>query len=133
MIDESDEKIPYSPADNLMDILPADFPLSRSLGAVSGAQPKILVTKYQGRFYNSECTPPELVARWKFCEDLACQLSKKSFYSKNGKRAHMSEVEILEQYFPRLIATRWTSEEEAKWVIRRVAELLSWNVPQSAR
>lgn len=133
MIDEFYEKIRYHPADNGTDILPADFPSSPSLGAVSGAQPKIIATNYQGRYYNSGCTPPELVARWKICEDLACQITKKSLESKAGKRAHMVEVKILEQYLPRLIAARWTSESEAKWVIRRTAQLLGWEVPQSAK
>jgi hypothetical protein len=44
----------------------------------------------------------------------------------------MSEVAILEQYLPRLIRTGWTSEAEARWVIRRVAQLLEWRFPAAA-
>lgn len=113
------------------EIMPSDFPGSPSLGAISGAHNKILATQYQGQYYSPGCTPPELLDRWKICEDLACQISKKSLESKAGKRSHMPEVEILAQYFLRLVATRWTSEPEAKWVIRRVATLVAWDAPPS--
>ncbi len=113
-------------------IVPKDFPRPQHHGALPGAQPKLLMTKYNGRFYVPGCTPPELLERWEICENLAQQLVVTSRESKVGKRAHMTEVEILHQYLPRLIETKWTSESEAKWVMRRVAELLSWPVPESA-
>ncbi len=50
---------------------PADFPRHVHLGAVPGAQPKLLMTQYLGRFYVPGCTPPELLERWSICEDLA--------------------------------------------------------------
>lgn len=114
------------------DALPVDFPRPANLSAVSGAAVKFSMNQYRGRFYSPGCSPPELMERWDVCEDLAQQLHVKSLESKSGKRAHMSEIEILEQYLPRLIATGWTSEPEAKWVIRRTAELLAWPVPLSA-
>jgi hypothetical protein len=112
--------------------VPPDFPRPAHYGAVPGLQPKLLVTQYKGRFYMPGCTPPEIVLRWDVCEDLARQLSAKSVESKAGKRRHMSELEILGQYLSRLIATRWTSEEEARWVIRRAATMLGWPIPPEA-
>lgn len=112
--------------------VPADFPPPHYPGAVGGAQPKLLMTRYNGRLYASGCTPPEIFRRWDVCEDLAKQLSVKSLESKAGKRSHMSELDILAQYLPRLIATGWTSEAEARWVIRRVAAMLHWPVPAEA-
>lgn len=90
------------------------------------------MTQFKGRFYVPGCTPPELFQRWDVCEDLANQLSAKSVESKAGKRSHMSELEILDQYLPRLIATKWTSGEEARWIIRRAAAMLGWPVPPAA-
>lgn len=113
--------------------VPVDFPRPAHRGAVPGVQPKMLMTQYKGRFYVPGCTPPELFQRWDVCEDLAKQLSAKSLESQAGKRSNMSEVEILDQYLPRLIATRWTTEEEARWVIRRAAALLGWPVPPAAQ
>lgn len=112
--------------------LPSDFPRPTNLSAVSGAQPKFSMNRYQGRFYSPGCSPPELLERWNNCEDLAQQLSVTSLESKAGKRSHMSETEILDQYLLRLIATKWTSEAEAQWVIRRTAELVGWDAPPSA-
>lgn len=112
--------------------VPRDFPKPEYHGAVPGAQPKLLMTKWNGHFYVPGQTPPELYERWDICEDLARQLSGSSVESKNGKRSHMTEVEILAQYLPRLIQTRWTSESEARWVIRRAAEMLGWPCPPDA-
>jgi hypothetical protein len=113
-------------------VIPDDFPCVAHAGAVPGAQPKLLMSEYKGRFYSPGCTPPEVYRRWEICQDLASQLAQKSVESKAGKRAHMLEVDILAQYLPRLIAQHWTSEREARWVIRRVAQMLEWPVPQAA-
>lgn len=115
--------------DTLYVTVPSDFPRPVHLGSLPGAQPKLLMTKYEGRFYTPGSSPPELFEAWRLCEDLASQLAEKSLESKRGKRSHMSEVEILEQYLHRLIKTRWTTVPEARWTIRRVAALLEWPTP----
>lgn len=119
--------------DTKFEQVPVDFPRPLHHGAVSGAHPKLLMTSYNGRFYSPGCTPPELYRRWDACEDLARQLAEKSLESKAGKRSHMSQIDILDQYLPRLIATKWHSEPEARWVIRRAAAMLDWPVPHAAQ
>lgn len=111
--------------------MPSDFPHPVAFGAVPGSQPKLLVTSYQGKFYSPGCSPPELYDRWQTCEEIAQALSIKSRESKAGKRSHLSEVAILEQYLLRLVENYWTSEAEARWVIRRVAQLLDWPSPST--
>lgn len=108
--------------------VPNDFPKPVYMGAVGGAQPKLLAVLYEGRFYEPGATPPEVYERWLMCKDLAEQLIEKSVLSKSGKRAHMSESEILEQYYTRLLATNWTSKEEARWIIKEVAAELNWQI-----
>jgi len=110
-------------------VVPSDFPHPAHAGAVAGAQPKLLLVEYEGQYYSPGCTPPDLLQRWEVCEDLARQFAAKSLEAKAGKRAHMSELEILEQYLSRLLTTKWVSNEEASWVIRRAAEILSWPAP----
>jgi len=112
--------------------VPANFPRPDFSGAVSGFQDKLLLTSYNGKYYEVGCSPPEMYDRWSQCEHLAKHLYNKSLESKAGKRSHMTEVEILDQYLPRLIATRWTTEPEARWTIRRAAELLGWPAPPAA-
>lgn len=41
----------------------------------------------------------------------------------------MLEVDILQQYFERLLATGWVSNDEGRWVIRRTADLINWPAP----
>ncbi|OWW18184.1 hypothetical protein AYR66_01815 [Noviherbaspirillum denitrificans] len=112
--------------------VPADFPRSVVHGAVAGETAKVRLVEYAGRYYEEGCTPPEIVTRWDGCEDLARQIAEKALASKHGKRKEMTEVAILEQYLPRLIATGWVSEAEARWVIRRVAAILNWPRPPTA-
>lgn len=113
--------------------VPADFPRPVHMGALPGAQPKLLMVMYGGRYYSPGCTPPELWERWVICEDLAQQFCRKSLDSKVGKRAHMSESEILDQYMERLLKTGWRSDAEMRWVIRRAAELAHWPIPPAAQ
>jgi hypothetical protein len=115
-----------------LDGVPADFPLPVRGTAISGAQPKLALVEHEGKFYSPGCTPPEIRARWAYCEDLAQQFAEKAAESKSGKRAHLSEQDVLDQYLPRLVATGWTSEPEARFVIRRAAAILQWPVPPAA-
>ena len=39
----------------------------------------------------------------------------------------MTEGEILEQYYTRLVETEWTSVNEARWIIRKAAQTIGWN------
>lgn len=112
--------------------VPDEFPRTERHGAVSGAGPKLLMSEYNGKLYKLGCSPPEVFERWQICEHLATQLAARSISSKRGKRSHMSEVEILGQYLPRLVAQDWTSEAEARWVIRRAAQILGWPAPPSS-
>jgi hypothetical protein len=112
--------------------IPADFPRPRVHAAVAGHQPKLALVNCNGRFYAPGGTPSELLSRWDICEDLAQQFAVKSRECKAGKRSHMSEVEILDQYCVRAMKMRWGSDDEMRWVIRRAAALLDWPVPASA-
>lgn len=112
--------------------VPADFPRPAVHSAVAGYQPKLALAAYRGRFYSPGGTPPEIFRRWQVCEGLAEQFVAKSRESKAGKRMHMSEEAILEQYCRRSMTMGWGSKDEMRWVFRRVAGLLTWPVPPSA-
>lgn len=112
--------------------IPDDFPRPVHAGAVGGFQDKLLLVKYDGKFYAPGCTPPQLHQRWDVCEDLARQFVDKCRETKAGKRAGMSEIEILEQYLQRSLKMGWGSPEEMQWVFRRTASILGWPVPPLA-
>ena len=120
---------------NQIDLLiPSDFPQSDSIvGAVSGAAPKVLLVKDGDRFWEPGRSPAECYQRWLLCEDLAVQLTETARISKAGKRAHMDEVDILDQYLLRLMEKNWASPAECRWIVRRAAMLLSWPVPVVAQ
>lgn len=114
--------------------VPSDFPRHKHVGVVSGTQPKLLLSRHGDKFYSPGTSPRERYERWRRCEDIAEHLRVKSLESLAGKRSHMTPREILEQYLVRLLATGWVSAPEARWTIRRSAELLGgWPVPLDAQ
>ncbi len=112
--------------------VPDDFPHPKHLGAVPGAQPKLLAVVYEGRYYSPGCTPPELHERWQHSLQYVPQFVTSCIETKAGKRKNMSEADILDQYLVRLIETGWVSADEARWVIRETAKLLCWPAPEAA-
>ena len=112
--------------------VPADFPQPAVYSSVAGLQPKLALATYEGRFYRPGGTPPELYKRWDICEDLAQQFVMKVAESKAGKRAHILEVDILDQYCLRAMKMGWGSNDEMRWVFRRVSAILGCPVPPSA-
>jgi len=135
-VSDKANELPDASAEEVLEKLgqvPTDFPRTAIPGAVPGMTPKLLLVRFAGRCYLPGCSPPEIVQAYEVCMDLAQQLAVKAVESKAGKRSHMSEEAILDQYLPRLIATRWVSELEARWVLRRVAALLNWPVPPAAK
>lgn len=111
-------------------LIPEDFPRAVHHGAVPGSQMKLLVVKFDDKFYAPGETPPERYERWQNCEDLAQHFVIKSMETKAGKRAHMAEVDILDQYLERLLLTGWMSEEDTMWAVKRTAQILHWPAPQ---
>lgn len=117
---------------NAIDIVPDDFPRPEMASGLAGAQPKISAVMFEGKFYVPGGTPPERLASWEGCEDLAKQFAEKCRRNEKGKYEHLSRTEILAQYCDRLLQTDFGSAAEMRWVIRRTAELLSWPVPPNA-
>lgn len=112
--------------------VPDDFPGSPGASSLSGAQPKIDLVSFAGRFYSPGNTPLDRFVRWETCEDFARRLSVPARESKFGKRSHMSEESILAQYLPRITAMGWASEDECRWIVRRMAAILGWPIPPVA-
>ena len=113
--------------------VPKDFPLPVYAGAVAGTQPKLLLVRYEdGTYGEPGRSPREIHHNWKYCEEVIEHLRVKSLESAAGKRAHMTQEAILDQYLTRLLATGWMSDAEARWTLRKVAERLGWPTPPGA-
>lgn len=113
--------------------VPADFPHEGRYESLAGSVPKLAMVTYKGKYYLPGDSPPERYSRWDMCEDLAQKFHEKCLETKAGKRAHMSEIDILQQYLDRLLKTGWGSDAEMRWVIARTAQLLGWPTPKSVK
>jgi hypothetical protein len=111
--------------------LPPDFPRAVSTGTVPGTQPKILVVQYKGIFYPAGATPPELYERWRDCEEIAQDLAFEAKRDKADNLTRRSESEMLQRYL-HILSKSWMTLNEAKWIVRRMGEILNWSVPTSA-
>lgn len=121
--------VPKSP---LQPEIPFDFPQPEHMGALPGAQPKLLAVMFEGKFYIPGCTPPELLERVAVCNNLIDRIMARIKEVHEGETADDSRNEILKAYLVRLNAANWTSSAEARWIIRKVAEQLRWKAPEEA-
>ena len=116
--------------------VPADYPYHQTHGAVSGYQPKrLLTTSSEGTFYSLGNAPHERWHDWNYSAALASAMVKKCLESKSGKRAYMTEAEIILQYYLRAVKAngRYGTEEQLKWTFTQVARTLDWPLPEVCR
>jgi hypothetical protein len=110
--------------------VPDDFPREAKLGAVAGAQPKLLVRKIDG-LYQSGLTEDELWVRYDACEDLANQLS--AYVSRKiatgGLPPDVAMSRAEKGMRLKIAAGKWHfSQLEMAWIMKRTQRLLL-NVP----
>ncbi len=73
-------------------------------------------------------TQEVVLARYEQCEDMACVLTE--FAQALAFKENFAEAEILTRCHQGLLADAWNfSENEARWVTFRLAELLGWEPP----
>ena len=105
---------------------PPDFPREPELGSVSGAQPKLLLTKVGDRFLTG-FTEDEVHRRWLVCEDLVQQI-----VAKTGKRMREGRINDLNDYVNKLqvwleaqVWEGWSvTSAEAWWMRDRTQKLV---------
>lgn len=69
-----------------------------------------------------------VIARYEQCEDMATVLTEHA--QTLAFKENFTEAEVLARCHEGLVAAPSDfSEKEADWVVRRLAELLDWNIP----
>lgn len=110
--------------------IPADFPSNSYQSSLAGAQPKIAMVEVDGKYYAEGNTPDQQLERYLMCEDLAEQ---GSVYCKRkideGVVADGSAA--LLRMYAGLQSKDWCTPEQVRWIVRRVAALNVWPVPDS--
>lgn len=97
----------------------ADFPRP-CCGSISGAQKKIIVRKFDGRFVDG-MTDEELWGRYDACRDLVMKLTERA-KAKRGQYAELSLREFLRRFRVGVVKKGWDlAPEELDWVMRRVS------------
>lgn len=106
----------------LVDV-PDDFPRSRHLYSVGGAQPKLLLRQVQGR-YREGWTNSELIERFDVCRRFAEYLTP--YCSEKLDELSGTTVEnLLPTVRTRIVNKRWGySEAELDWILGQVKATL---------
>ena len=108
--------------------IPDDFPRQGPLGAVSGAQAKLVARKIDGRFISGP-TEEELYARFDNCADLVEQLAS---YAQRKMTAMpgIAVNELLLRIRRGAENKGWdVSSQEMDWIFDKVADKLGRTIP----
>lgn len=105
--------------------VPNDFPWP-----TVPADGKCEMVEFQGVHYPAGSSPPELWVRWDTCDNLVMLLQWQCQNTKQGKSADLPEAEVLRQEYEWNQHFQWCSPEELKWIFRRVAQNLNWDLPE---
>lgn len=103
--------------------VPDDFPRSVAMGAVPGAQPKLLVRELAGRFVVEGATDLEVQGRYEVCEDLVQQLVRYTA-RKRAERPDWTLAQLREKVAASVLrkAFGWgLSPAEVQWIVSRLA------------
>ena len=103
--------------------IPKDFPRGGPLGAVPGAQPKLLVRQQAGRFVSTGPTESDVQGRYEVCDDLVQQLARYAARTQ-AERPDWTPAQVREKVAAsvRRKAFGWgLSPSEAEWIVRRLS------------
>lgn len=122
-----------SPDSPVSDQVPQDYPSADMItSAASGTRSTRSTVQFEGFFFEDGLSPLDRSFRWSEFERLARIFVEKCRRNEKGKYAHLTHPEILVQYLERAIKLGWQTPPECRWMIRRTAKLLDWEVPASA-
>lgn len=109
--------------------LPDDFPREGPIGAVSGAQPKLVARALDGK-YVVGWTEQELLGRHDYCEDLVQQLVAYCLRKaqENPDWSHEFNFDRMARGLVQKVqAGKWdVTPDELAWMTGRIRSLLGW-------
>lgn len=106
--------------------VPEDFPIEWEPGAVSGAQPKLLLVKEGEKFYHSGTAPSQVQEALEICLDLQQQLTDHCI-----KKAALGQEPnaLLINVYKFLVQKDWCQPAQSRWICVQIAKQLGWGLP----
>jgi hypothetical protein len=74
-------------------------------------------------------TPPELLAAYEACEDMAQQMAP--YCVKKLNQLGMNQDDTLIAVWKGLVHKDWFNAQQTLWVMRRASQILEWGVPKA--
>ena len=83
--------------------------------------------------YGDDERSPDRWFAWTICEEVVLHLCKKCGLLKSKSHRSVRPVDILYQEYLQICALGWGTEQEIRFVFRRVAACLKWPAPDAVR
>lgn len=112
------------------DGVPSDFPLY--VAPLRVLPSPWILSDFEIKLTEDEERRSNRYGAWLCCLGLVDEFVLRCQRNETGKYRHLTREEILAQYCTRLLASRYGSVGEMRWVIRAVAQRLKWPVPENA-
>lgn len=109
--------------------IPADFPIRATIAAVGGAQPKLALVQEGEKFYAPGTAPSEVRVAFDMCEDLVAQMVP--YCEKKLATFHGDQAATFKGVYQSLLDKNWCTPEQSAWIMRKIAERLSWPIPEN--
>ncbi len=106
--------------------VPEDFPVTATVSAVSGAQPKMNLVEEGGRFYAPGTSPGEVLAAFQMCDDLVSQMVP--YCQRKLPTYEGNQDATVKAALKGLLAKRWCTDAQCVWIMRRAVDELQWTV-----
>ena len=104
--------------------VPDDFPITATLSALSGSQPKMSLLEEDGKFYAPGTSPSEVLANFQVCEDLVPQMA--AYCQRKLPAFEGNRQATLKAAFQGLLSKQWCTPEQCEWVMRKATQELDW-------
>ncbi len=106
--------------------VPEDFPITPTISALAGAQPKLSLVEEGGKYYSVGTSPSEVRASFDVCEDLVEQLVP--YCQRKLPKFNGDYRATLRAVHQSLLEKGWCSQAQSVWVVRQVGLKLGWPV-----
>lgn len=109
--------------------IPHDFPITPTISAVGGAQPKLSLVQEDGKFYAPGTSPSEVLAALEVCDDLVAQLAP--YCQRKLAKFGGDQYATAKAVFQGLLNKKWCTAEQSVWIMLKTAEQLGWSLGES--
>lgn len=107
--------------------VPEDFPVPAEILDMMGEERFGPAAESEAHRIAVEYYATAYTGRFKACQELSFQLCTLIVARGEALLLPVAQRGVLERYRNGLVRTKWTSEDEAGWIVKQMAQMLNWS------